>query len=324
MDESYLFPGFGRSEPINPVSNNLANLPEPAAALVAKKQRVTVDVVDHAHLVPPTFEHFGESLPMRESLSKLVEQCLRNRRRFPHMLLCGPADTSKRSIATTIAREMAVPITHLDMLQVSGPDELHSAFRSLTDGSIVLLTGIDLVPDASYPALSRCIETRERVHEVTLESLIRKIDKESWKKSPRAASHRYADFTIIATARRSMTERLPYLRWVELQCYTRRNAQTEQARLRRGFLHAGVNIEETTLTTLAEFVVTFKLRTLQAINRVLQFLRESPVNAESETKLAERLPELFFEAIDPKVLKRILRKTRATTAAAAAPLATGP
>ena len=70
-------------------------------------QRTPPTVLDPSILVPPSFAHLAEAPALATALQRTVESCLRARARFPHTLLVGPADATKRSIATMLAAEMA-------------------------------------------------------------------------------------------------------------------------------------------------------------------------------------------------------------------------
>jgi Holliday junction resolvasome RuvABC ATP-dependent DNA helicase subunit len=68
--------------------------------------------------------------PTAESLQRAAERCLRERRRFPHTLIIGPRDSSKRTLARAIAWEMAVPVVEVD---VKSMRDLHTVDAKVAD-----------------------------------------------------------------------------------------------------------------------------------------------------------------------------------------------
>lgn len=342
MDESDLFPGFDRPEdrrqedgkkkrtrtraPRLPRTAHADSSPQPlpqpvpqplaaeesgapsarpaAGASVAPPRLLGPD-----DLAAPTIDHLMECPALAETASAIVERCLAEQRRFPHTLLVGPADSSKRTIAQAIAADMAAPFHVVEMLHINGPDALDAALRGIPAGAVALVSGIDTTAPNAIADLARAVVSRESVRDTSFRDLMREVDGEPWKKLARARAPRgYQDFTVVMTSRTHVPSDSPLHRWVQMQFFTQRNARTEAMRMHRAFRRAGLPIELEQLCELARFAVTFKVRTLQAVNAVL--LR----GADRGRIDAAALESMFEHAMDPeqvRKMRRFLRKAAA-------------
>lgn len=346
MDESDLFPGFDRPEdrrqedgkkrrrakrPATPQ----ASPPPPTPACAAGSASIPMQGVSsaeaaheaaggpaasvapvaparlltHADLGAPTLDHLAECPALAETASAVVERCLAERSRFPHTLLVGPADSSKRLVAQAIAADMAAPFHVVEMLHIGGPDALHAALRGVPAGAVVLVSGVDTVTPNALADLARAVAGRESVRDTTLRDLMREVEDEPWKKPGRARAPRgYQDFTVVMTSRTHVPSDSPLHRWVQLQFFTQRNAHTEAARMARAFRRAGVRMETESMCELARFAVTFKVRTLQAVNAVL-------LHGAGHERLEPRSYERIFEhAMDPEQVRKLRRFLRRAAA----------
>jgi len=338
MDESDLFPGFDRPEdrrqedgkkkrtrartrtprttnapapvPTTPecvaAANVTAASTTPASA-TAGAAIAPARLLTHTDLSAPTLDHLTECPALAETASAVVERCLADQRRFPHTLLVGPADSSKRLIAEAIAADLAAPFHTVEMLHINGPDALDAALRGIPAGAVVLVSGVDTVTPNALADLARAATSRESVRDTTFRDLMREVEGETWKKASRPRAPRgYQDFTVVMTSRTHVPSDSPLHRWVQLQFFTQRSARTEAMRMHRAFRRAGFPIELDPLCELARFAVTFKVRTLQAVNAVLLSGRGRLDPAALES--------LFEHAMDPeqvRKMRRFLRKAAA-------------
>ena len=371
MDESDLFPGFDRPEDRrqedgkkrrrakrgtaqrpaaggdpNPAPGPDAVAAAPATAVVGATtpaKPTPVRLVTPHDLAASTLEHLSEFPMLGETASAIVEHCLAANARFPHTLLVGPADSSKRVIAQAIAMDMAAPFHAVEMLHINGPDALHNAFRAVPAGAVVLVSGIDTVTPNALADLSRAVDARESVRDTTLRDLMREVDGEPWKRAGRQRGPRaYADFTVVLTSRSHVPSDSPLHRWVQLQYFTQRNAKTESARMDRAFRRLGIRLEPQLLSDLARFAVTFKVRTLQAVASMAMlwdtvrkdaYARAAcgmpPIEADAQAGEASTsggvaasafgdmgrvLEQVFEHAMDPEQVKKMRRFLRRTAA----------
>jgi hypothetical protein len=354
MDESGLFPGFGQPEdrrpdgagkrtrrtkkataPGTPAAGAAARgeLPatEPAPAGGAAGGHATAiaaaalpgRMLTHEDFAANTLTHLAECPALAQTASAVVEHCLAARMRFPHTLLVGPADSSKRLIAQAIAADMAAPFHALEMLHINGSDALHAALKGIPDGAVLLVSGIDTVTPNALADLARAVDGRESVRDTTMRDLMRQMDGEKWKRPARGKPARaYGDFTVILTSRTHVPSDSALHRWVQLQFFTQRNAHTEAARLGRAFRRAGVGIVPAALAELARFAVTFKVRSLQAASSVA-LLRGTGAACGAaaagpglitEGELARTLEGMLEHAMDPEQVKKLRRFMRRAAA----------
>jgi hypothetical protein len=342
MDESSMFPGFGRPDDhdrtekrtrgtrtkqrtgeAKACADTAANPAAPAAAIAATAPPrcpedcvspapfVPVTLLDHTHLAAHTFDHLEECPFLGITAAGYVEECLRTRRRFPHTLIVGPADSSKRTIARTIAAEMAAPVHMVEFSQLRGPDALHHALKDVPAGAVVIVGGLESACCEALSDIASVMNGRRPARERGLLDLMRDIHSESWKRGPRRAATPYADFTMILISRENLPPSAPIRRAVQLQYFTKRDAATEQARLKRLFRHSGCSIGTESAEVLASIAVDSRIRTLQVANVINTFakhversavLRE-PVKSREPSKAftdRETFEALFANCIDPR------------------------
>jgi hypothetical protein len=336
MDESDLFPGFGRPEDSRqdgraPRRRSRADRPTPAPDAAAAptptptptptpmpagkstaraRSMATAPTrwIDHHDLAAPTLRHLTECPALAETASALVERCLASGRRFPHTLISGPADSSKRLIARAIAAEMAAPMHVVELVHVRDPDTLHASLRRIPAGAVALLSGAEAFNDAAMAALSRAIGAREPTAEPSMRDILQDIDREPWQRESKARSpRRYEDFTVILTARHHVAPTSTLHRWVELQFFTRRDGHTECARMARALRRVGIDLGPERLAEFAAFAATYRIRTTQAVNMLTVHL-----DAVRSTHAAR--DAAFAHAMDPTQVKRmqsLLRKIAA-------------
>jgi hypothetical protein len=278
---------------------------------VAPTPFVPVTIVDHTHLAAHTFEHLEECPALGVTAAGYVEECLRSRRRFPHTLIVGPADSSKRTIARTIAAEMAAPVHLVEVSQLFGPDALHYALKDVPAGAVVIVGGLESACPEAMADLGSVMSGRRPMRERGMLDMMREIDGESWKRPARRPATPYADFTMILTSRDSVPMNSPVRRCAQLQYFTQRDAITERARLTRLFRHTGCQLDADVVTLLASVAVDSRIRTLQVANVMSTFirhadhsavLREKGKRSDSENTVLERamFEALFASCIEPR------------------------
>ena len=262
--------------------------------------KVNATMLDHTHLVAPTLSHLGECPAIGRALSAIVEQSLQTGKRFPHTLLIGVADSSKRIIAATIAAEMDVPIHYIDLVQIRSGDALHAVLRHVTAGAIVLMSGIDCTHEGTFADLARAVNGRERLKEPSLASWMREMTREEWQKNSRQASLKYADFTVILTGRKSHPAHATYLRWVERHYFTKQYEGGEVARLNRLFRHTDRTVDDDVICLIAKVTTTFGVRTLEAANAIIERMRSSGIERLDQRTYGEHFEDMFAALLDPK------------------------
>ncbi|MFM9143909.1 MAG: hypothetical protein ACKORL_00685, partial [Phycisphaerales bacterium] len=188
--------------------------------------------LDHRHLVPPTLGHLGEHPGLASLLDAEVTTCLARRARFPHTLLVGPADSSKRAIIATVAAELDVPVTWTDAAAMNDARELDRTLRRAAPGSIVAIAGADDLDTDTWSELARIAATREPPRLRGYLALMHEMELEPWQRTP-ADRSRYAEFTFMLTSRRHVATTAASVRWVERQWFVPRSKETETVRLRR-------------------------------------------------------------------------------------------
>ena len=269
-------------------------------------------MLDHTHLAAPTLSHLEECPAIGRALASIVEQCLQNGTRFPHTLLVGGADSSKRVIAAAIAAEMAVPFHYLELIQLCSGDALHAALRPVTAGSVVLIGGLDNAVEGIYTDLARAIIGRERPKESNFAMWMREMNREDWQKASRQSSSKYADFTVILTARLHHPAHADYLRWVERHYFTKKCEASETARLRRLFRHTDRSVDDHVIRLIAQTTTTFGVRTIEAANAVTEHMRNNCIERLDQRMYGEHFEDMFAALLDPKLVrahKKILERT---------------
>ena len=227
------------------------------------------------HLVPPSLSHLVEAPVLASALLRKVEHCFSTRTRFPHTLLQGPADGSKRAIAHAIAAEMAAPVRSLDLALVVSPDDLHSVFRDAAPGAVVLVSGLHAASPMVLRDLARAAARtpiapqRNRPHLPFADpALVR----------PERPARPYADFTIIATAREEL-DCSQFLEWVEARYYLCRTPATESARVTRLFARSGCQVDAASCRTIAELLVKRRIRTLPGVGAITDWMRSEGIQS---------------------------------------------
>ena len=279
-------------------------------------------MLDHTHLAAPTLSHLEECPAIGRALASIVEQCLQNGMRFPHTLLVGGADSSKRVIAAAIAAEMAVPFHYLELIQLCSGDALHAALRPVTAGSVVLIGGLDNAVEGIYTDLARAIIGRERPKESNFAMWMREMNREDWQKASRQSSSKYADFTVILTARLHHPAHADYLRWVERHYFTKKCEASETARLRRLFRHTDRSVDDHVIRLIAQTTTTFGVRTIEAANAVTEHMRNNCIERLDQRMYGEHFEDMFAALLDPKRVaaykKKLARLEQAARKTAAA------
>lgn len=343
MDESDLFAGIGADPARSQEGTNdrAQRAPDDSVPPVRAKP---VALVTHEHLAAHALCHLQECPMLGTTAGALAEECLAAGTRFPHTLLVGPADSSKRTIARSIAADMAAPLHHVEMLELSNPDLMHAAFSGIPDGAVVLVSGIDTAPGGALSDLARVASARRSVRRPDFGDMLRRLERDPWRRAPGTkdrARRAYGDFTMVLTARRHVPSDSPLHRWVQLQFFTRRTADTEVARLGRLFRHVGWDLDREVLGIFADFAVRYGIRSLQFVNGLLLALRSfrdrvdvdvesGPTSLDPETARSV-LRHVFEESMDPKLAeeadredrRRARRKRSAAKRAAAAAAGTG-
>ena len=255
-------------------------------------------VLDPSILVPPSFAHLAEAPALATALQRTVEACLRSRTRFPHTLLVGPADASKRSIAAVIAAEMAAPVSFLDLTLVAAPDELHAVLKDVPAGGVVVASGFDAVHPNIVRDIARAVsQRRPAVATPSRPQLPWDLDPAIAR--PARAPKPYADFTMIGTAREPLEGVGRYMGWVEQQFHLERSAASESVRLGRAFARYGLKVDAAGCRTMAERTVGSGIRTLPAVGAVVEWMRAEGLSSIQWSSLECMLPVLLQYQADP-------------------------
>jgi hypothetical protein len=323
MDESDLFAGIDAHPASSQegTSHRAPRAPEDSVPPVPAKP---VAMLSHEHLAANALCHLRECPTLAGTAGAVAEECLAAGARFPHTLLVGPADSSKRTIARAIAADMAAPFHHVEMLEVTGPDLMHAAFTGIPDGAVVLVSGIDTVSSGALSGLARVASARRSVRQPDLGDMLRRMEREPWRRGSRTKDRprrAYGDFTMVLTARRHVPSDSPLHRWLQLQFFTRRCAETEAVRLGRLFRRAGWDPEPEAIGILADFAVRYGVRTLQFANGLTLALRALGGGSQDdgadagpltlEPGSARRmLRYLFAESMDPTRVAEADREDR--------------
>jgi hypothetical protein len=270
--------------------------------------------IHHGLLVPPSLAHLPEGDPLQQPLGCTVEQCLANRLRFPHTLLCGPADSGKRSLAALIAAEMGTSAHFVDVSSIVCAEELHAAFKVAPAGSVVVLAGMDAAHAAICRDIARAV-ARKRPAAVAH----RPTDAWAAILDPEArASQSYADFTIIATTRASVDQAAPQFRWVERTYFVDRSIEGEAVRLSRLFRRVGIALTPAAIHNIAGFAVSFGIRTLAAASAILDWMRCEGLAAATDDQMAIIVPKLLAASCEPGALEEMAKSLAAAAAQDAA------
>ena len=280
--------------------------------------------LDHRHLVPPTLRHLSEHPGLASLLDAEVTTCLARRARFPHTLLVGPADSSKRTIIATVAAELDVPVTWTDASAMNDFRELDRALRRALPGSIVAIAGADDLDADTWPELARIAATREPPRLRGYLAMMHEMELEPWQRMP-VDRGRYPEFTFMLTSRRHVATTAASVRWVERQWFVPRSKETESVRLRRLFRAASVGADDGSVAAFAEFAPDLGMRTLGLANALVSMARaqgHGSIDAGESTMHIERT---LAPLVDPRAAVRLKRRlAREARRAATAPRATAP
>ncbi len=241
--------------------------------------------------------HLFEMQPTAASLQRAAERCLREGRRFPHTLIIGPRDSSKRTLARAIAWEMAVPVVEVD---VKSMHDLQAADAKVADAgpnAVVLLSGSDDFAAAAWAA--ERLATGRRLWD---ESDYEGPWMQPWERM-QVQREALPSVTVILTCDPTAVQGYGHgtsLAWVERTVCTERNACTEAWRFCRILLRAGVKFDADATTAIGERVVNERVRTL-AVAEQLQELLNSQGNPKLTKEVAHKaLDEVIAVAALPK------------------------
>jgi hypothetical protein len=82
----------------------------PSGGTMANQRSGPVQLPSLLELQAPTLNHMSEAPGLAATLARAVQASLETGPRFPHLLLIGPADSGKQTIAATVARELGAPL----------------------------------------------------------------------------------------------------------------------------------------------------------------------------------------------------------------------
>ena len=258
--------------------------------------------VDHSFLHVATLAHATEHARLVPVLEQAVEHALATRRPFPHTMLTGGSDTSKRVLSHAIAADMAVPLTELDLSAMRSPDQLHERLQALEAGAIVLASAGEQALHGPLPDLVSAANSGRCV--------LRSI--------PGA---RYERFTVLLCTRERMDAMLGGRDMFGQRFYFQRTAESEAIRLRRVLRRAGATCSDEAIAALAEGVLTMRLPTVGTAAAVTALLRRRGITEFDMAQLDEECWKTLMVMADPRWLrtlaKRDRRKAQAATPAAA-------
>lgn len=302
-----------------------------------KNRRPIADIirsceVDHTVLALHSLHHFHENPALAGLLSRAVEASLRGSHRFPHTVLCGPADSGKRSLAHAVARELVQPVLELDMHAVRGADDLHAVFKEAGDGAIILLTHLEVAPPQALRDLQRAVGQRTRLDAPRAAMPHDGPVGKDWvaamselefapRKSARAAKP-YDAFTVIATTRVPLDPSVNVVGWVERTYHLGRTAETEAFRVRRALARRAHSVDEASVAAIAEAMVSFGIRTLAGVGTLVEWMRAEGVTAMDASARIDELVSLLAPMANPAHAERHRKELeceRASSPAQASP-----
>lgn len=254
-------------------------------------------------LQPPTLSHLTEAPELAAILMRVINECVRARRRFPHTLLVGPSDSGKRGIARAIAAEMAVPIVCHDLANISGWRQLDSIFQHAGSGTILLLSNLDHAQWA-MPHIARSLAGCHM--ESPYADFMAAINGESWKGNQE--SDGYEDFTLVVTKRTPPDDWNRLYESMERTFYTKRNAITEACRVSRALHRGNVIGDADALQLLAERTVTEQWRTTEAAVAVLEWAHEHGLSALGKPEMAQAIVDAMSCSIASETAKKRRRQ----------------
>lgn len=95
---------------------------------------------------------------IKKDLSVRVDTARRNSQRLPHLLLCGPREIGKATLADAIANEMQTSIQSSDATSLERPEDLEDLLISLQAGGVAIVERIDLLKEPIVEALVQALE----------------------------------------------------------------------------------------------------------------------------------------------------------------------
>lgn len=254
--------------------------------------------VGHAFLHVATLAHAAEHARLVPILEQAVEHALATRQPFPHTMLSGGSDTSKRVLAHAIAADLAAPLAELDLSAMRSPDQLHERLQALEPGAIVLASAGEQALHGPLPDLVSAANCGRCV--------LRNI--------PGA---RYERFTIILCTRDRVDTLLGGRDVFEQRFYFQRTAESEAIRLRRVLRRAGATCSDDAVAALAEGVLTMRLPTIGTAAAVTALLRRRGVAAFDLAQLNEECWKTLMVMADPRWLRTLAKRDRRKAQAAA-------
>ena len=242
--------------------------------------------VDHSFLHVATLAHVTEHPQLAAVLEGAVEQALAMQRPFPHTMLTGGQDSSKRVLAHAVAADLAVPIVEVDLSALRSPSELHEQLLAVEAGSIVLATAPEHgmhgpLPDLVSAALTgRCV--------------LRNVP-----------ASRYERFTIILCTRERMPVVLGGRDAFAHRFYVNRTTESEAIRLRRVLCRAGATCDASATSELATGVVKMRLPTLGAAAAVTALLDRRGVRHVDNAQVDADCWKTLMTLADPRWLRTL-------------------
>ncbi|MFM9180838.1 MAG: hypothetical protein ACKOV8_06285 [Phycisphaerales bacterium] len=259
--------------------------------------------VDASFLGPPTLNHLAENAALGVSVGRAIEACLRDRRRFPHTLLRGPADSGKRLLAAVIAKELSEPLLSLDISCTTSSEDLQAVFKEAGDRSIVLVTGLDIAPAAAVRDIARGV-ARQRLDGGAVQRPVGFPEIDQVLRRASRGPKRYADFTLIATARGKVDGSAAQFGWVERSYALARTCETESARLARVFRRAGLAVDQAFLDRAAHMAVAFGIRTLHAAGAVVEWAQGEGLSESNDGIHGDAVLSTLALAANPECVER--------------------
>ena len=283
---------------------------------MANQRSGPVQLPSMLELQAPTLNHMSEAPGLAATLARAVQASLETGQRFPHLLLIGPADSGKQTIAATVARELGAPLVCINPASLQGSDELHDILMTVPRGAVVLVGNLEgqwaICSDLCRVAQGDRVRKRPTPPWA--------LSGEGWKGTN--ADEPYRQFTIIATTRDTNAEGYGCTAWAEMVLYTTRTASTESLRIDRTLRRVGLSSDTEALAKLAEFAVNSGVRTLRLARSIALWAGErnaTTLNAELATVA---LGELSDQLVEPARLVR-LRNGKPANASKSATSPTG-
>jgi Holliday junction DNA helicase RuvB len=112
---------------------------------------------------------------IKQDLRERIAAAKRQSKPLPHMLLCGPPEIGKVTLAFAIAREMGVNIKISQAALVEKPGDLAALLTNLEEGDLLLLEQIESLREPILDLLVRAIEDFHLDIEIVFKKQTRKI-----------------------------------------------------------------------------------------------------------------------------------------------------